>query len=217
MRIAPFAAVAALASLAVALTLAAPVAADGDGLVGFVGPSFTISLQDAAGNPVTSLAPGTYTLLVHDRSDIHDFHLKGPGVDVQTDIEFVGDQTFTITITDGRYTFVCDAHFGSMKGSFTGGNPPPPSSPPAKPKPVTARVGPGRTLSFPARLAHGRYAVTVHDATATANLHLKGPGVDRKTSVPGRGTTTWNVTLKAGTYRVGSDTQPALAHTVKVT
>ncbi|MBA3841281.1 MAG: hypothetical protein H0X39_01435 [Actinobacteria bacterium] len=210
---------AALASLAAALTLAAPIAADDTSLVGFVGPGFTISLQDGAGNTVTSLAPGTYTVLVHDRSDIHNFHLKGPGVDAQTDIEFVGDQTFTITITDGRYTFVCDAHFGSMKGGFTGGTPAPPPPPPlpVKPKPITARVGPGRTLSFPSKLAHGKYAITVHDATSTGNLHLKGPGVDRKTSVAGRGTITWSVTLRAGSYRVGSDTQPSLVRTLKVT
>jgi plastocyanin len=210
---------AALAALVVPLTLAAPIAADDTGLVAFVGPGYSISLQNAAGNAVTSLAPGTYTLLVHDRSDIHDFHLSGPGVNVQTDIDFVGDQTFTITVTDGSYSFFCDAHFGSMRGKFTGGTPasPPPPPLPVKPKRVTARVGPGRTLSFPAKLAHGKYAITVHDATATGNLHLKGPGVDRKTSVAGRGTATWTVTLKAGSYRVGNDTQPTHVRTVKVT
>lgn len=50
---------------------------------------FNIALNDASGNLVTRLAPGTYTIVVHDRSALHNFHLasttlsrsppKGPG------------------------------------------------------------------------------------------------------------------------------------------
>ena len=58
--------------------------------------------------------------------------------------------------------------------------------------------------------------ITVHDLSAADNLHLKGPGVDRKTGVAFRGTVKWTVTLKAGTYRAGSDAHKSLAHTVKV-
>jgi hypothetical protein len=84
-------------------------------LVG-AGDSFTISVSGAV-----NLAPGTYTLVVHDHSAIHDFHLFGPGgVDVSTTIEGIGDQTFTVNLVAGKYTYVCDAH-PSMKGSFTVG------------------------------------------------------------------------------------------------
>jgi hypothetical protein len=192
-------------------------AADGQ-LVGSVGPGFGISLKDSSGVAVSHLAAGTYTLLVHDLSEEHNFHLTGPGVDVATDITFTGDQTFTITVADGTYNYVCDAHSATMHGRFTGGSTPPPTTTTPAPaaKPLTLRVGPGRTLAAPARLAKGRYAITVRDASAADNLHLKGPGVDRKTGVAFKGQAHWTVTLKAGSYRVFSDAHRTLARTIRV-
>ena len=58
--------------------------------------------------------------------------------------------------------------------------------------------------------------ITVHDLSKADNLHLKGPGVDRKTGVPFRGTVKWAVTLKPGTYHVGSDAHATLVHAVRV-
>jgi plastocyanin len=205
---------------AACLAAAAPTAADNVQLVGSVGPGFGISVTDTSGAAVKHLDPGTYTLLVHDLSDEHNFHLSGPGADVSTDVLFVGDKTFTITVRDGTYTFVCDAHPSRMEGSFTAGNAPPPTtttttSPPA-PRPLTLRVGPGRSLPAPARLSAGRYAITVRDTSATDNLHLKGTGVDRRTGVAFKGQTRWTVTLKAGGYRVFSDAHRLLARTIRV-
>ena len=186
-------------------------------LVGNVGPGFSISLHDPAGNAVNQIDPGTYTLVVHDQSDIHDFDLSGPGVSAKTDIDFVGDQTFTVTFVEGRYTYVCDAHFATMNGKLTVGNPPPPPPPPTpKAKPLAVHVGPGRVLAFPKGLAIGKYAITVRDLSKADNLHLKGPGLDRKTGVAFRGTVKWTVSLKAGTYRVWSDAHKTLGHAVKV-
>jgi hypothetical protein len=203
------------AAILICLAVAGPTAADNGQLTGSVGPGYVISLKDSTGAAVTHLDPGTYTLVVHDQSDIHNFHLNGPGVNVSTDIDFVGDQTFTITVIDGTYTFVCDAHFGTMKGSFTVGaasTPPPPSTP----KAASFSVGPGKKLTAPAKLAAGRYAITVRDLSSTDDLHLKGPGVDRKTGVAARGTTHWTVTLKAGIYRLWSDKHPTLKRTLSV-
>ena len=202
------------------LAVASPTAADNPELVGNVGPGYSISLHDPAGNAVSQVDPGTYTLVVHDQSDIHNFHLTGPGVDVATDIEFVGDKTFTVTLAEGRYSYVCDAHFATMNGKLTVGTlpAPPPTAPPPKPKAkaVTGRVGPGRTISFAKSLAAGAYVMTVHDLSAGDNLHLKGPSVNRKTGVAFRGTVKWALTLRAGTYRVTSDAHPSLARTLKV-
>jgi hypothetical protein len=206
-----------LAALAAALTLAGPSAADNPGLVAIVGPGYNISLQDGSGNAVQHADPGTYTLVVHDRSDIHDFHLTGPGVDVATGIEFVGDQTFTVTLQEGHYQFVCDAHIGTMVGTFVAGSPP---SPPPVPKPVvhslSAHVGPGRTLSFPKVLSAGRYVIRVRDSSSRENVHLRGAGVDRKTGVAFTGAVSWHVALRAGTYRVWSDAHPAAVRVVTV-
>jgi plastocyanin len=205
----------AAAAGAAALVLSGPTGADNTQLIGSVGPGFSISLQDAAGNPVTQLDPGTYTLLVHDQSDFHNFDLSGPGVKAVTDVEFVGDKTFSITIAQGTYTFVCDVHSGTMKGKFFGGTPPT-SPPPSPPKAVSARVGPGKSISFARTLAKGKYSITVHDLSKADNLHLKGPGVDRKTGVAFQGTVKWTVTLRAGIYHVGSDAHKALGHSVTV-
>jgi len=81
--------------------------------------AFTITLKTEDGSDVTTLAPGDYTLLVHDYSSIHNFHLTGPGVDVSTDVGGTGDKTFDITLQDGTYNYVCDPHAGQMNGSFT--------------------------------------------------------------------------------------------------
>ena len=56
-------------------------------LKGSVGPGFEISLTTEDGQPVETLAPGSYTLLTDDKSDIHNFHLTGDGVDVSTEVE----------------------------------------------------------------------------------------------------------------------------------
>jgi hypothetical protein len=207
------------AAIAVCLVAVTPTGADNGQLVGTVGPGFGIFLKDSSGAAVTHLAAGTYTLLVHDLSEEHNFHLSGPGVNVTTDVLFTGDQTFTITITDGTYTFVCDVHATTMHGQFTGGATPPPTTttPAPAPTPLTLRVGPGRTLVAPARLAKGRYAITVRDSSAADNLHVKGTGVDRKTGVAFKGAAHWTVTLKAGSYRVFSDAHGTLTRTIRVT
>ena len=95
-----------------------------------MGPGFTIKLVGPDGLPVQRLDPGTYELAVDDRSPEHNFHLSGPGVDVATPVDDVGAQTFAVTLTDGRYTFVCDPHRLTMRGGFdvgTGPAPPPPA------------------------------------------------------------------------------------------
>lgn len=88
-------------------------------LVGTVGPGYTISLKTAAGKRVTGLTRGTYTLVVRDRSDDHNFHVRGPGVSKSvTGVDFVGTKTVTIRFASGRYAFVCTPHSDDMRGSI---------------------------------------------------------------------------------------------------
>ena len=109
---------AALAGLAaLALTSSAGAAAP-TRVVGAVGPGFTITLKKAA-RPVRLLTPGRYSITVADKSNIHNFHLKGPGLNKEiTTVGFVGTKTVILALKKGTYTFVCDPHFTSMKGSF---------------------------------------------------------------------------------------------------
>jgi plastocyanin len=112
---------AALAVLATSVAVVAPAAAahgSAPTLDAKVGPGFTISMSKA-GHKVTALKPGTYRLLVHDRSSSHDFHLKGPGLNkVVTSVGFTGDKAITLTLKKGTYTFVCDPHSSEMHGGF---------------------------------------------------------------------------------------------------
>ena len=87
-------------------------------LRGKVGPGFDISLTNEQGQIVSTLAPGSYTLLVDDQSDMHNFHLTGDGVDVSTEVDGQGTSSFDIVLTSGTYTFVCDPHSSTMNGSF---------------------------------------------------------------------------------------------------
>jgi plastocyanin len=107
-----------LAAAAVALAVAvAPAFAATPKLVGTVGPGFTITLAKG-GKKVKSLKAGKYSIVVHDKSNIHNFHLKGPGLNKLTSVSFVGNKTWTVTLKTGTYKFVCDPHASSMKGSF---------------------------------------------------------------------------------------------------
>lgn len=89
-------------------------------LEGETGPGFTIEVSQA-GEDAETVKAGTYTLEVEDKSDMHNFHLIGPGVDEEvTDVPFVGEKSVTVTLQKGTYTYQCDPHAASgMKGTFT--------------------------------------------------------------------------------------------------
>jgi len=80
--------------------------------------AFTITMTDQSGDPVGTLAPGTYEIRVSDLSTIHNFHLIGPGVEETTPVPEMVDTTWTVTLEEGEYTFTCDPH-PPMKGAFT--------------------------------------------------------------------------------------------------
>jgi plastocyanin len=90
----------------------------GSALAGTVGPGFTIDLATQGGQAISTLAPGTYTLTVDDKSGIHNFHLTGPGVDVSTSVGGEGQENFQVELQPGTYSFVCDPHASTMNGEF---------------------------------------------------------------------------------------------------
>ena len=98
--------------------------ASGTKIVGTVGTAddgeaFTITLTNADGSDVTSLAAGHYTLEIKDLATIHNFHLTGPGdVDVTSEVDQTEDENYDVTLQAGTYNFVCDPHADSMSGSF---------------------------------------------------------------------------------------------------
>jgi hypothetical protein len=87
-------------------------------VTGTVGPGFTISLKQGL-KPVKTLKAGRYTFVVSDKSSIHNFRLKGPGLNrAITTIGGTGTKSVTLALKKGRYTFVCDSH-PFMIGHFT--------------------------------------------------------------------------------------------------
>jgi plastocyanin len=186
-------------------------------LHGTVGPEFSIVLRDAQGNRVTKLDPGTYEVEVEDLSDVHSFHLQGPGVDERTEVDFTGKVRWTVTFRDGTYVYRCDPH-PSLRGSFVVGNPQPatPPPPPAAVTPKTRLVvtaGPAEVITLKtaagksvSSLRRGTYTVVVRDRSRIHNVHLIAPGFNKKTAVPYVGTQTWKVPLvRVGTLRYRCD------------
>src|ERR1700730_14000090 len=71
-------------------------------LKGTVGPGFTITLTKG-GKKVTSLPAGTYTIVVADKSGIHNFHLTGKGLNKSTSVGGQGTSTWTVKLRKGTY------------------------------------------------------------------------------------------------------------------
>ena len=98
----------ALAAIVAALLVPSALAATPT-LTGTVGPGFTITLKKGTAK-VTKLKAGAYVIKVWDKSNIHNFHLKGPGVNKSTSVGASGSSTWKVTLKKGKYTYVCDPH-----------------------------------------------------------------------------------------------------------
>jgi plastocyanin len=192
-----------IAGLAAAVSVARPASTDGT-LQANVGPGYSISLTQN-GTKVTHLDPGTYTIDVNDQADIHNFDLFGPGVKESTGVDTIGTTTWTVTFADGTYTYVCDAHPATMKGSFTVGtvqsttttsSPPPPAAIKVKAKAkVTGRtVAVTATATKVASLDFGLWKGTKRVAHATAKAKVKTV----KLKAPAAGRYVAKITAKAG-------------------
>jgi plastocyanin len=80
----------------------------------------------------------------------------------------------------------------------------------ATPK-LVGTVGPGFTITLKkagkkvTKLKPGKYVIVIKDLSDQHNFHLKGPGLNKLTTVSFQGTKTWKVTLKKGTYKFDCD------------
>jgi plastocyanin len=85
-------------------------------LTGTVGPGYKITLTEN-GTKVTKLAAGTYTLVIHDKSSVHNFVLEGPGVERDvTTVPFKGSKTVTVKLRHGKFKYYCRPHEPTMFG-----------------------------------------------------------------------------------------------------
>ncbi len=83
---------------------------------------------------------------------------------------------------------------------------------------LTGTVGPGFTITLKNRtktvktLAPAKYTFVINDKSTIHNFHLTGPGVNKKTTVGGKGTTRWTITLRTGTYNYVCDPHKSIMH-----
>jgi hypothetical protein len=189
--------------------------ADGELLIATVGTNdgFDIALRYPDGRMVDELVPGTYTVRVRDLSRLHNFHLASntdPRVDFRTDVEFVGEQDFTVTFKNGiRYAYACEPHWQTMNGEFlvlVTTTPAPPPPPPPAVRALRASVSPtGAATLTPRSVRNGRFRIVVRDRSPRHGFGLVGRGVNRATGVSFKGSATWRVRLAKGVYRFGTD------------
>lgn len=160
------------ATCILALWLAPAAEAQTPTLFGEVGlnDAFTITLEDASGNAITSLAPGRYTIQVKDLSPIHNFHLTGPGVDMRTPVDARGTYVWTVTLAEGSYRFQCDPH-PTMEGEFTV------ATRSAELAVTAAGAGSGSVTSIPAGISCGATCSATFPEHATVTLRARAaPG-----------------------------------------
>jgi plastocyanin len=115
------AAVGAFAALAAAATATAHGTATT--LTGTVGKNnaYKITLVNASGNKVKTLKAGTYKLVIHDDSAIHNYELDGPHGKswTFTSVPFKGTKTFTLKLVAGSYKAYCAPHEPVMFQRFS--------------------------------------------------------------------------------------------------
>lgn len=116
--------IAALAAAAAVLSLAATASAmSHPKLIGLVGKNdaYAITLKTPAGKLVKTIKAGTYTLVIHDDSTIHNYELDGPHGKswTFTSVPFAGTKTRTLKLVPGKYKAYCVAHESQMFQHFT--------------------------------------------------------------------------------------------------
>ncbi|HEY3921575.1 MAG TPA: hypothetical protein VGL76_05615 [Gaiellaceae bacterium] len=101
-------------------------AAVSSNLNAYVHDDASIDLTYADGTDVGSqgrtpptIPAGTYTIHVLDDTSEHDFHIMGPGVNMQTDVGGSETDNWTVTFQPGgSYRFQCDEHPDFMWAAF---------------------------------------------------------------------------------------------------
>jgi hypothetical protein len=83
-----------------------------------VGPTATITLRNAAGKALKGLTAGNYTIVVSDRSKVHNAHLVGKGVNRRSGLAGTGTLTWKVKLSAGVLRFFSDRSPKTVKGSI---------------------------------------------------------------------------------------------------
>jgi len=109
----------AMASLVVATSAGGVPAKDSFALKGEVyATGFKIEMENAAGRKLRSIRAGTYRIKIEDKATIHNFRLRGPGINRATSVPRRSEQIWTVKLQKGTYRFLCDPRAATMRGTF---------------------------------------------------------------------------------------------------
>src|SRR5213076_775137 len=73
-------------------------------------PVATGALAAPAATTLTGTDGPGFTITINDKSNVHNFHLVGPGVNKKTSVTAVTKTIWKVTLKKGTYKFVCDPH-----------------------------------------------------------------------------------------------------------
>jgi hypothetical protein len=113
-----------LTVLAVGLTLVAPSSAISPRrhvetlIIAIVGPGDVLSVQWLSEKTIKRLKPGRYYILVQDRSNVRNFHLRGPGINRASPVQRVHAFAWHVVLRKGVYKFWSDPQKRTMHGQF---------------------------------------------------------------------------------------------------
>jgi plastocyanin len=105
-------------TLAVVANTDAASAKDSFDLKGEVYQAYKIEMKDSANKPLKTVKAGTHRIKIEDKGTIHNFHLKGPGINKSTSVAGRSEAVWVVNLKPGTYTYVCDPHASTMRGSF---------------------------------------------------------------------------------------------------
>ena len=91
-------------------------------LVGVVGQNDAYKITLTSGSKaVKTLKAGTYTIVIHDDSSIHNYELDGPNGKswTFTSVPFKGTKTVTLNLAPGAYKAYCAPHESIMFQHFS--------------------------------------------------------------------------------------------------
>jgi hypothetical protein len=87
-------------------------------LLATVGPKSTISLRSASGAVLHhGVKAGAYSVVVRDRTKLHNFHLVGKGVNRRSTVAGLGTTTWKLNLAKGMLRFYSDKAPKTVKGS----------------------------------------------------------------------------------------------------
>lgn len=87
-------------------------------IIAIVGPGDVLTVQWLSEKTVTRLKPGHYYILVQDRSNARNFHLRGPGVNRASPVKRVHAFAWHVVLRKGVYRYWSDPQKRTMHGQF---------------------------------------------------------------------------------------------------